>query len=233
MANSNKKIKFQREYYRLRMDSASMEAYRMLQTNVEFYGFDKKLQVIELTSALQGEGKSTTVSNLALAFAQSNKRVLVIDLDLRKPVQHKIFNVSSTTGVTTVLTGKSRLEDAIKPTDRDNLYLLPCGIRPPNPTELLRSDSMNQLIDFLKTKYDVIIIDSPPALALTDAAIISNYADAVILVVSAGVADYNSIELSIKNLTMVNANLIGVVMNNIKTKRGGRYSYRYKYNYYY
>ena len=231
MANSNKKIKFQREYYRLRMDSASMEAYRMLQTNVEFYGFDKKLQVIELTSALQGEGKSTTVSNLALAFAQSNKRVLVIDLDLRKPVQHKIFNVSSTTGVTTVLTGKSRLEDAIKPTDRDNLYLLPCGIRP--PTELLRSDSMNQLIDFLKTKYDVIIIDSPPALALTDAAIISNYADAVILVVSAGVADYNSIELSIKNLTMVNANLIGVVMNNIKTKRGGRYSYRYKYNYYY
>ncbi len=161
MANSNKKIKFQREYYRLRMDSASMEAYRMLQTNVEFYGFDKKLQVIELTSALQGEGKSTTVSNLALAFAQSNKRVLVIDLDLRKPVQHKIFNVSSTTGVTTVLTGKSRLEDAIKPTDRDNLYLLPCGIRPPNPTELLRSDSMKQLIDFLKTKYDVIIIDVP------------------------------------------------------------------------
>ena len=228
-----KKKNKQREYYKLRMDSASMEAYSMLQTNLDFYGVDQKQQVILLTSAMQAEGKSTTISNLAVAFAQSDKRVLIIDLDLRKPVQHRIFNVPSTTGVTTVLTGKSKVEDAIKPTDRDNLFLLPCGIRPPNPTELLRSESMKQLIEYLRTKYDIIIIDTPPVLALADAAILSRYADSVLLVVAAGVVDYTSLELSIKNLTMVNANLIGVVMNNIKVGDRGSYYYRYSYGYSY
>lgn len=232
----NKKKQNQREYYRLRMDSLSMEAYRMLQTNIEFYAYDSKMQVILLTSSTQREGKSTTVSNLAVAFSQSNKKVLVIDLDLRKPVQHKIFNVSTTFGITTVLTGKSSIEDSIRPTEYDNLFLLPCGIRPPNPTELLRSESMKNLIESLRPSYDVIIIDTPPVLTLTDAAIASNYADSVLLVACAGVIDYPSIEISLKNLKMVNANVIGCVMNNVKVgDHRGSYYYRskYKYDYYY
>ena len=224
----------QREYYKLRLDSASMEAYSMLQTNLDVYGIDQKQQVILITSSLQAEGKSTTISNLGVAFAQSDKRVLIVDLDLRKPVQHRIFNVPSTTGVTTVLTGKSKIEDAIKPTDRDNLFLLPCGIRPPNPTELLRSEALRQLIEYLRTKYDIIILDTPPVLALADAAILSKYADSVLLVVSAGIVDMTSLELSIKNLNMVNANIIGVVMNNIKVgDHRNSYYYRYGYGYRY
>ena len=223
-----------RETFKLQQNSTIMEAYRMLQTNISFYSVDKKLQTIMLTSTMPEEGKSTTVSNLAYSFAQSDKRVLVVDLDLRKPVLHKIFNVSSATGLTTVITGKSRLEDSIKATDIDNLFVLPCGVHPPNPTEILRSETVKQIINYLKSKYDIILIDTPPAVALTDAAIASSFCDAVILVVSSGKVDYASVDVALKNLKLVNANVIGVVVNNVKGQGNRRgYYYRYKYRYYY
>src|SRR5690606_24989200 len=148
-------------------------AYRTLRTNIEFSSIDASVKVMMLTSAGPGEGKSTTVTNLAVVYAQSDKRVLIIDADLRKPTMHHTFSKTNRSGLTTLLTGQATLTEVIKETHIDKIDILTAGPIPPNPSEMLSSNRMSNVLEELREMYDVILIDAPPALAVTDAQIIS------------------------------------------------------------
>lgn len=203
------------------------EAYRTLRTNISFAAVDEKLQVIMVTSAGQGEGKSTTSANLAVVQAESDKRVLLIDADLRKPTVHRIFHISNRWGLTSLLSGQTTLQDVITDTGVTNLHVIPSGIIPPNPSEMLASNKMKQLLEQLREAYDVIIIDTPPSLAVTDAQIMATRSDGVIMVVEAGSVKREMAMKAKANLEHVQARILGVVLNNIERKESESYYYYY------
>ncbi|WP_373865189.1 CpsD/CapB family tyrosine-protein kinase [Paenibacillus koleovorans] len=203
------------------------EAYRTLRTNVDFSSIDSDIQVVMLTSAGPGEGKSTTATNLAVTYAQADKKVLIIDADLRKPTMHHTFLRSNRWGLTNILASHGTGREVVVDTDIENLYLLPSGPIPPNPSEMLASTRMSRLLDELKNEYDMIIIDTPPALVVTDAQVIASRCDGVILVINSGEVKR---EMAIKvkaNLERVNARILGVVLNNLDRKQGESYYYYY------
>lgn len=204
------------------------EGYRMLRTNIEFSTIDQKLQVIMLTSSKPNEGKSTTSANMAVAFAQANKRVLLIDADLRKPTQHHIFGKSNRTGLTTALFKQKDIHEVIQQSDTENLSLIHAGPTPPNPSELLSSKQMAALIATTREMFDVIIIDTPPILSVTDAQIVATQSDGVVLVVDSGKVKKDVALKAKASLSHVNAKLIGVVLNNINRKHSDAYSYYYE-----
>lgn len=203
------------------------EGYRMLRTNIEFSSIDHKLQVIMVTSSKPSEGKSTTSANVAVAFAQSNKRVLLIDGDLRKPSQHHIFGKSNRVGLTNVLFKQKLLGEVIQSTDTDNLSIIHAGPTPPNPSELLSSMQMASLLSKARGLYDVIIIDTPPILSVTDAQIVATLSDGVVLVVDSGKVKKEVALKAKASLEHVNAKLIGVVLNNINRNDSDSYAYYY------
>ncbi|WP_024615544.1 CpsD/CapB family tyrosine-protein kinase [Clostridium sp. Ade.TY] len=205
--------------------SIPAESYRTLRTNIQYSSFDKEIKRILVTSAEPGEGKSTTAANLAVAFSQDEKKVLLIDCDLRKPSVHKQFRISNNIGLSDVVMDNSKLKKAI---NKHNEYLdiLPSGKIPPNPSELLGSKAMGNLLDELQKEYDIIIIDTPPVQAVTDSQILSTKVDGVILVVRAERTKKDSVKLAKESLQKVKANIIGVVLN------GGERT-RDKYYYYY
>ncbi len=141
------------------------EQYRTIRTNIEFMAVDREIQAILVTSATQGEGKSTTSSNLAVAYAQQGKKVLIIDTDMRRPTVHYTFKVANGLGLSSLLTRQAEKEKAILPTKVDNLSILTAGPIPPNPAELLSSRAMEHLVSQLRADFDVIIFDAPPLLA--------------------------------------------------------------------
>ena len=159
------------------------EAYRTLRTNIQFSNIDGNLQTICVTSSGPGEGKSTTISNLAETFAQAGNRVAIIDCDLRKPRLHRIFKLTNTKGVTTLLSGQSEIEDVIQVAGSD-LTVITSGPIPPNPSELLGSKRMKDLLEVLKKRYDIVLIDAPPVGLVTDAAILSAIVDGIMIPVS-------------------------------------------------
>ncbi|MBN2794419.1 MAG: CpsD/CapB family tyrosine-protein kinase [Clostridia bacterium] len=201
------------------------EAYRTLRTNILFSGVDKKIQSIVITSSGAAEGKSTTVVNTASAFVQMEKKVILIDCDLRKPRLHKIFEVSNTSGLTNVLMDSTLLKSNIQKVD--GLDLLTSGPVPPNPSEMLGSEKMKALIESLKSEYDYVIIDSPPVAYVTDGALLASYADGTILVVAAGQTDARAASNAKLQLDKVSANIIGVVLTKIPKKGNGYYKYHY------
>ena len=160
------------------------ERYRTLKTNIQYSSFDKEYRVIVVTSSENGEGKSITSGNLALCMAEEDKRVILIDCDLRRPSLHKIFKVSNSVGLSDVLIGKADLITSIYEYN-DNLALLTSGKIPPNPSEMLSSEIMEELLDTFKESFDYIILDTPPVLDVTDSQILSAKADGTILVVRA------------------------------------------------
>lgn len=203
------------------------EAFRTLRTNIEFSSIDERIHVLMLTSAGPGEGKSTTTANLAVAYAQADKKVLVIDADLRKPTMHHTFMKTNRWGLSNVVSGQSAPAEVIVETDIHNLFLMPSGPVPPNPSEMLASKRMTAMIEELKGVFDMIIIDTPPALAVTDAQVVATKVDGVLLVI-----DYGKVkrEAAIKvkaNLEHVNARLLGVVLNNVDKNSGEGYYYYY------
>lgn len=206
------------------------EAYRTLRTNIQFSLPDTKVKTILLTSSGPGEGKSTTSSNIAVTFAQNGHKTIIIDCDLRKSTIHKKFGVSNTIGLTNILIGEVNFNEESFKSQVANLYILPSGTRPPNPAELLSSKKMEKFMEELKEKFEVIIIDTPPVLMVTDAQILSNYADGVILVVASGEADKHAAQRAKELLEKVNAKILGVVLNKLDTTKKGYYGY---YNYYY
>ncbi len=207
------------------------EAYRVLRTNIQFSSIDKPLKVIAVTSTGPGEGKTTTVSNLAVTFAQSGSKTLVIDADLRKPTIHRAFGLLNTTGLTNVLVQHYDYTDCLHAYPEGALDLLLCGAIPPNPSELLSSIIMKNFIQKIRNDYDIIIIDTPPVGTVTDAAILSTIVDGTILVVSSGKIEYDSAARAKELLQKVNANIIGVVLNNLVKNAQGNYYYYYYYYY--
>ena len=205
--------------------SIPAESYRSLRTNIQYSSFDKEVKRILVTSSEPGEGKSTTVANLALAFSQDEKKVIVVDCDLRKPSIHKKFRISNNIGLSDVVIDNSKLKKAI---NKHNEYLdiLPSGKVPPNPSELLGSKAMENLLDELEKEYDIIIIDTPPVQAVTDSQILSTKVDGVILVVRSEKTKKDSTKLAKAALEKVNAHILGVVLN-------GEERTRSKYYYYY
>lgn len=199
-------------------ESASSEAYRTLRTNIEFSSVGKKVRTILFTSASSADGKSTTAANLAIVMAQAGKKVLFIDCDLRKASAHRIFNMSNSTGLSNYLAEAALMHEIINKTINENLSIITAGVKPPNPAELLSSEKMKQFIDLLKEKYDYIILDTPPVGLVTDAQILSKYADECILVISAGSTDRCIIARAKELLQIVNAKLLGVVLNRVDIK---------------
>ena len=211
------------------------ESYRSLRTNVSYASADKRIKSLLISSPQPGEGKSTTTANLAIAFAQLRKRTLLVDADLRKPVQHKVFDQARGPGLAEYLIGEiEHIDSIIRPTKVENLFLVTAGGLPPNPSELLGSDRMSKLVDQLEQKWEMVLFDSPPIVAVTDASMISGEIDAVAMVVKAGQTEKAAVERAIDTISNVKAPLIGVILNGASQQSlGGKYSYYYSYYSYY
>ena len=208
------------------------EAYRTLRTNLQFIQVDKPLKTLLITSSIRGEGKTTTSVNLGIILAQTGKKILIVDTDLRRPRIHKAFHTGREVGLTNLLLGESCLEDVVIQTDVPNLTILPCGPLPPNPAELISSERMKKLIKYMETKYDLVLFDSPPLVAVTDAALLSADVDGILLVVEAGALPRELFRQGLERLTNVKANILGGVLNNVNLQKGSQYYYYYHYYHY-
>ncbi len=207
------------------------EAYRTIRTAIYFGAPEDKARTLLVTSGSPGDGKSTSASNLAIAMAQAGQRVLLLDADFRKPSQHRIFDLDNTVGVTTVVSAKTPLSKAVKTTSVPGLYVLPSGPIPQNPAEILNSQLFKQVIEKLGTKFDHIIIDSPPVAPVTDARILGALCDLTIFVVRANKSTRKVSIASRESLLSVGTQILGVVVNGIR--QGGAYGYHgYGYGYY-
>jgi capsular exopolysaccharide synthesis family protein len=200
------------------------EDYRTVRTSILLSHAENPPKVIVFTSAMSQEGKTTTVANMAASFAQLDQRVLIIDADLRKPRLHKIFEVENTAGLSGFLTGKHFIRNAIIKTNIDNIWILPSGLIPPNPAELLNSKKMTEMISVVKKGYDVILIDTPPVLAVIDPVVVSTLADSTVLVVKSGKTTYKMLSKAIEEMNRSNTHIIGVLFNELNVGRG---DYRY------
>jgi capsular exopolysaccharide synthesis family protein len=213
-------------------DSIYSEAFRALRTKIQFAKIDKKsINTIHVTSSTPSEGKTTVSVNIAGSFAQTNKKTLILDCDLRKPRMHKVFNSQRYPGFTDYFLGNIDFESIVNKSELPNLDFISAGTIPPNPSEILGSDQMLAFIEKLKDIYDLVVIDSPPIIAVTDSEILSRIADASILVAS---ADETDIELMTKAVDLMrheNNSFIGVVLNKFSYRSG--YGSYYKYYYYY
>lgn|GEM_PF-344299 len=210
------------------------EAYRSLRTNIGYSGIDKQVKLLIVTSAGMAEGKSTTAANMAISLAQSGKKVLLMEGDLRKPRVHRYFSLANDIGITDVIAKNCSFEDTVKNIKEvENLSIVCSGSIPPNPTEILESKKLSDLLVQLKEKHDMIIIDTPPVGQLTDGAILASIADGVILVAASGESNIEMTKRAKAALLQVNANIIGVVLTKInKTSSGSYYKY-YNYDKYY
>lgn len=211
------------------------EAYRSLRTNILFSNIDKPIKTMVVSSSATKEGKSTTVANLAITMSQMGSRVLIIDADLRRPTIHNLFKLERQVGLTNALLGSYTLDEVIKLSGIENLDLITAGDIPPNPSELLSSNAMRKALSVLSDRYDLILIDSPPIIAVTDAAVLSTRTDAVLMVVSSGYVTRKEVARAIQLLQNVRANLLGVLLNGLDIKRiyGSYYYYYHYYQYYY
>jgi protein-tyrosine kinase len=208
--------------------SPMSEAYRVLRTNIQFSGFDRTVKVILVTSSEPEEGKTTTVSNLAVTFAQSGNKVILIDADLRKPMIHKIFGLAGRRGLTNAIIDYDNYRDYINENVFNNLDILTCGIIPPNPSEILSSNVMKKLMERVRDDYDYVFIDSPPAGTVTDAAVISTIADTSLLVVLSRKVRIENIKRAKELLLNVKANIAGVILNKYEIDNHKSYYYYYR-----
>lgn len=212
------------------------EVFRALRTNLQFMSKSSKCQTILITSTVQSEGKSWTSANLATAFAQTGTKTLIIDADMRKPRQHKIFQISNIPGLSNYLSGindigrKQNIDvfDCIKETGIENLYLLPSGNIPPNPSELLMSDKTLTLLEEVKNNFDVVIFDGAPCLLVTDSTIISRIVDSTVLVTSYKYTKIDDLKEATKRIKRVGGNIVGVILNRVEISNK-----KYENKYYY
>jgi capsular exopolysaccharide synthesis family protein len=201
------------------------EQYRTIRTNIQFASVDQEYRSIMVTSGGPGEGKSTTAANLAIVFAQQGKTVLLVDADMRKPTVHYTFNFTNTSGLTNVLTRQIELKEAVKDSGVDKLHILSSGPIPPNPAELLSSRAMEQFFQDAYQEYDLIIFDTPPVLAVTDAQIMANLCQGTILVVSSGKTEMEAAGKAKELLVSAKGKLLGTVLNNKKLTETNYYYY--------
>ncbi len=200
------------------------EAYRTLRTSIQFLGLDRDLKTILITSAGPNEGKSTTLANLAVTFAEAGREVIAVDCDLRRPSLHTLFDVPNERGLTTAISDEIPLSEVLISTSVPHLRVLPSGIVPPNPSEILGSQRMDRVIAGLRDLADIVLFDAPPTIAVTDAAVLGVKVDGVLLVVSAGKTKRDHAVRAKGLLEKVNAKVLGVVLNNVKFD-GSLYQY--------
>jgi len=210
-----------------------VEAFRLLRTNLQFLNLDTRPKSLVITSAVPGEGKTSTAINLAIALAQTGQRVLLIDGDLRRPRAASVLGLERSVGLTTVLVGRSDLHESIQKHGASGVYFLASGPIPPNPTEVLQSNAAQGLFDQLNQMFDMVIIDAPPLLPVSDAAIIARDVDGAILVVRHGKTTKDQLEQARLRLSQVDANLFGVAVNMTPKRNAGGYGYQYAYGYSY
>ncbi|HHS97574.1 MAG TPA: polysaccharide biosynthesis tyrosine autokinase [Chloroflexi bacterium] len=206
--------------------SPAAEAYRTLRTNLTFAGLDKPIETLVVTSAAPGEGKSTTLANLAVTMAQGERRTILVDADLRRPSLHEIFEVPNSQGLTTMFVDQDALkEPPLAETGVENLLLLPSGPLPPNPADLLGSRRMEQVIAALRERADLVLFDAPPVIAVTDAAVLGTKVDGVLLVVRAGHTRREHAQRAKELLERVHVRVIGAVLTNapVDVTLGGYY----------
>lgn len=201
------------------------EQFRTVRTNIQFSSVDEEVRFLTVTSSSPAEGKSTITANLAVVFAQQGKRVLIIDADLRKPTVHYTFRIGNHAGLTNVLTKQKTLQETVYVTEQENLWVLPSGPIPPNPSELLGSKGMMALLEQVKEDYDMIIFDTPPVLAVTDSQVLANVTDGVVLVVSSGRTETEDAKKAKELLESAQAKILGVVLNNKKAQDSQYYYY--------
>ncbi|WP_315794820.1 CpsD/CapB family tyrosine-protein kinase [Paenibacillus sp. BIC5C1] len=199
--------------------STNSEAYRKLRTNIQFSSIDSQIQTIMIASAVSGEGKTTTIGNLAVTYAQEGKKVLLMDTDLRKPTVHRMFNVPNHVGLTSVISNQYSVKEVLRETFIEGLHVLTSGAIPPNPSEMIGSRKMTLILEELKQQYDVILFDTPPVLSVTDALIISSLCDGVILVVNSGKVKKDVVKKAKAHLEHVNARILGAVLNNFQLSK--------------
>lgn len=209
-----------------------MEVYRHLRTNIEYSSVDKKIHVINITSTQPGEGKTTTSTNLAIVSSGQYGRVLLVDCDMRKPRVHKRFNISNRFGLSNVLAGDNvNIPDSYfsKFKDKDTegvLYVLPAGVKVPNPTELLSSEKFKEFVECMRMRFEFIILDCPPVLSVSDCIPVSRVSDGTLFVVSSKDTDKNDAKTALQQLQRNGANVIGTVLNKVdKTNESSYYSY--------
>lgn len=206
--------------------SVISEQFRTIRTNVQFSMVDEDLRTLVVTSAAPGAGKSTVAANLASTFASKEKRVLLVDTDLRKPTVHKLFKLRNTVGVTSLLANPDvALQEAVVPTAVDGLFVLPSGPVPPNPSELLGSKRMDALLEEMKKHFDLIIFDTPPLIAVTDAQVMASKVDGALFVIHTGVAKKEEALKAKELLELVGANVLGAVLNHVPQTEDNYYYY--------
>ena len=210
--------------------SLAAESYRRIKTALEFANVDKHPQVIQICSSMQGEGKSITVLNIAATYAEDGKKVIAVDLDFRRPKLHRSFHQENKNGVTDVLAGHVKLEDAIIHGD-NGIDCLNRGEKAPYPTAVLGSEQMAKLFEELRKMYEYIIVDCPPILAVSDAAIISKLCDGCLFVVSQSKTERAAARESVKILRDNNVNILGCIFCGITSKGSNYYNSKYKYYY--
>ena len=220
-------------------DFAFVESFKALRTNLMFslpLQEGLNCRKIIFTSANPGEGKTTTTVNFAATLSETETKVLLIDADLRKPTVHKYFDLESRVGLTNLLSGMNKREECIqKVSNYKNLSVIPSGILPPNPSELLSSSAMENLLGELEKEYDYIIIDTPPVNVVTDALAIASKVDGVVTVATVNRSTIPEVTKAIDALKFAQANILGIVINRVVPKKGGyvrkKYNYSYKYKY--
>jgi non-specific protein-tyrosine kinase len=197
------------------------EAYRTLRTNLDFAGLDRTLQTLVVTSAGVGEGKSTTLANLAVVTAQAGQKVILVDADLRRPSLHGIFGLANDFGLTTMMMDEAALASPpLQETGIEGLTLLASGPLPPNPAELMGSRRMGEVIAALSQRAAHVFFDTPPVVAVTDAAVLATKVDGVLLVISAGTTRREYARSAVQRLQQINARLVGTVLTNVSTGVG-------------
>jgi len=218
--------------------SAVAESCRTIRTNLMFMAPGRSIHTLLVTSAGPSEGKTSLAANLAYTMASAGKRTLIVDTDMRRPRIHKLFKLEQRGRLTSALIGECAYQDAIVPSGYSNLDLMPLGKVPPNPAELIESAVFGRLVEWAKSRYDRVILDSPPVMAVTDSSILAQFADGVVMVARQDKTNRHMLRQAIRTLQTVNARLFGFVLNDVdlNAARKGYYAYRYRYrysNYYY
>lgn len=208
------------------------EAIRSLRTNIQFCNTDKIVKTICVTSCVPNEGKSTTTINLAISMAEAGRKVLHIDADMRKPKLYKDVAAKHNVGLSNYLSGMVDLKDAINETNYENLHVILCGPKPPNPAELLDTERFRLMLTALKDEYDYIIIDTPPLGSMIDAAIVAAHTDGTIMLIEYNTVDYKKAQMVKEQLEKANARILGVIVNKIPRREYKQYYY-HDYDYYY
>lgn len=212
-------------------NGTTIEALRSLRTALHFGQIEAKNNIVMLTGPSPGLGKSFVASNLGAVLATSGKRIVVVDLDLRRGRLHEYFSGDRAPGISDLIAGSASLTDVLNPTSVDNLHFIPTGTIPPNPAELLLSDKLGELLAFLSSKYDTVIIDTPPVLAVTDAAVVGRFAGTTLLVLKAGEHPLRAIDDTVKRLLSAGVAVRGTIFNQVGRQGQGRYGYKYGYSY--